>query len=93
MGYGLPSFCNEGTPRRGYQGEIVLGHPDSWPFDRAGVVRADPGPQIAVSEDVNAFASLFCCDAYVRFSYPDPLDIPVIGREDNLESFSKEDID
>jgi hypothetical protein len=93
VGHGLPSFGNEGVPCRGYQGEIVLRQPDTWPFDRAGVIRANPSPQIAVPEDVNAFASLFCCDAYVRFSYPDPLDIPVIGREDNLESFSKEDID
>jgi hypothetical protein len=44
MGHGLPSLCNEGTPRRGYQGEIVLGQADSWPFDRARINRADPMP-------------------------------------------------
>lgn len=93
MGHGLPSLCNEGTPRRGYQGEIVLGQADSWPFDRARIIRADPSPEIAVPEDVNALASFFCRDPYVRFSHPDSFDVPVIGREGDLESSSKEDLD
>jgi hypothetical protein len=93
MGHGLPSLCNEGTPCRGYQGEIVFGHPDTWPFDRARVIRADPGSKITVPEDVNALASFFCRDPYVRFSHPDSFDVPVIGREGDLESSRKEDLD
>jgi hypothetical protein len=53
----------------------------------------DPGPQMVVPEDVKTLASFFCCDAYIRFSNPDPFDVPVIGGEDNLKSSSKEDID
>lgn len=58
-----------------------------------GNPRVDPGPQMVVPEDVKTLASFFCCDAYIRFSNPDPFDVPVIGGEDNLKSSSKEDID
>jgi hypothetical protein len=54
----------------------VLGQADSWPFDRARIIRADPSPEIAVPEDVNALASFFCRDPYVRFSHPDSRDRP-----------------
>src|SRR6266496_1297275 len=38
-------FANEGAERRGYQGEIVVGQPDTRPKDRARVVGSDIGSQ------------------------------------------------
>jgi hypothetical protein len=61
MGHGLPSFCNEGTPCRSYQGEIVLGYPETWPFDRPRVIRADPGPRSVIAK----FAAMQMTDVHV----------------------------